>query len=133
MIKQVIAMRRDLHMRRGKEMAQASHASMKIFLDRMTFCFDRLDPITASVYELEVTPEMKSWIEGLFTKIVVGVGSLDELMEIHDKAIQAKLPVCLIEDSGATEFHGVATYTCLAIGPADADTIDAITGHLKLL
>jgi PTH2 family peptidyl-tRNA hydrolase len=121
-------------MRKGKMIAQGSHASMKIFFDRLSDVTDYdYEPTFDYTYTLRVTKEMKEWIEGKFTKIVVGVNSLDELLEIHDKAMQAKLPVCLIEDSGATEFHGVATYTCLAIGPADADTIDAITGHLKLL
>ncbi|MCA9071910.1 MAG: hypothetical protein KDA84_23440, partial [Planctomycetaceae bacterium] len=32
-----------------------------------------------------------------------------------------------------TEFHGVPTPTCLAIGPAGADKIDEITGKLQLL
>lgn len=39
----------------------------------------------------------------------------------------------MITDSGKTEFHGRSTRTCLAIGPAAADRIDAITGHLELL
>ena len=39
----------------------------------------------------------------------------------------------LITDAGHTEFHGVPTRTCLAIGPAWSDEIDAITGGLQLL
>jgi PTH2 family peptidyl-tRNA hydrolase len=61
------------------------------------------------------------------------VDSEEELMQIHDKAVEAGLEVHLITDSGRTEFHGQPTRTCLAIGPDEADKIDAITGHLELL
>ncbi len=59
--------------------------------------------------------------------------SEDELMAIHDKAVAARLEVHLITDSGKTEFHGVPTRTCLAIGPDEAEKIDEITGELQLL
>jgi len=39
----------------------------------------------------------------------------------------------VIVDSGLTEFHGVKTKTCLAIGPNKKEDIDKITGSLKLL
>jgi PTH2 family peptidyl-tRNA hydrolase len=61
------------------------------------------------------------------------VDSEEELMQIHDKALEAGLEVHLITDSGRTEFHGQPTRTCLAIGPDEADRIDAITGQLQLL
>ena len=54
-------------------------------------------------------------------------------MEIHDKALESVLEVHLITDSGKTEFYGEPTRTCLAIGPDEADKIDAITGDLQLL
>jgi PTH2 family peptidyl-tRNA hydrolase len=57
----------------------------------------------------------------------------EELTEIHDIALQAGLEVHLITDSGETEFHGEPTNTCLAIGPDEAEKIDAITGDLQLL
>jgi hypothetical protein len=34
---------------------------------------------------------------------------------------------------GRTEFGGVPTKSCLAMGPDEYERIDAITGHLKLL
>ena len=58
--------------------------------------------------------------------------SLDELKEIEAQAKEANLEVHLIVDSGRTEFNGVPTPTCLAIGPDEADKIDEITGGLKL-
>jgi PTH2 family peptidyl-tRNA hydrolase len=77
---------------------------------------------------------MWEWLNnGKFTKIVVGIPSEEELRNIYQTAINAELPASLIQDSGKTEFAGVPTYTAVAIGPSDADRIDAITGHLKLL
>ena len=61
------------------------------------------------------------------------VDSEEELMAVHDKAVAAGLVVHLITDSGKTEFHGVPTRTCLAIGPDEADKIDPVTGALQLL
>ena len=36
-VKQIIAVRRDLKMRRGKEAAQVAHAAMKVFLNGIKF------------------------------------------------------------------------------------------------
>lgn len=136
-IKQVICMRKDLHMRRGKEMAQASHASMGIFFD----LFKRKPQETADstiVYELQLPPgdtgvDMSVWIEGIFKKIVCAVNSEEELLSIYKAAEEKGLPCKLIQDCGLTEFNGVPTYTCCAIGPAKSILIDEITKELKLL
>ena len=140
MIKQVIVMRKDLNMRKGKMIAQGSHASMKIFFDRMkqsvNYPFSSIGDDATEVisYEIEnITKEMVEWIEGAFTKIVLSVNSLEELLEIKNKAEEAGLPVALIEDNGWTEFGGVKTITCIAIGPDDSERIDPITKDLKLL
>ena len=73
------------------------------------------------------------WLTGAFAKICCRVDSEDELMGILANATAAGLEVHLITDSGRTEFHGQPTRTCLAIGPDDAEKIDAVTGHLQLL
>jgi peptidyl-tRNA hydrolase len=72
-------------------------------------------------------------VRGSFAKVCCRVDSAEELMEIYNKAVDAGLEVHLITDSGKTEFHGQPTRTCLAIGPADAEKIDPITGELELL
>ncbi len=72
------------------------------------------------------------WINGLFTKVCLQVNSEAELLEIHKKSSDAGLEVHLIQDSGLTEFAGIKTYTCLAIGPDYSDRIDKITSELKL-
>ena len=49
------------------------------------------------------------------------------------KAENSNIPVTLITDCGLTEFHGVATNTCVGIGPWWSDEIDEFTKDLKLL
>ena len=124
-IKQVIVMRHDLGMRRGKQIAQGAHASMSFLTHRLQ---ER-----GSLTMDELTLEQQTWLTGAFAKVCCRVDSEQELIEIHDKAIAAGLEVHLITDSGRTEFHGQPTRTCLAIGPAEAEAIDAVTGHLQLL
>jgi PTH2 family peptidyl-tRNA hydrolase len=135
MVKQVIVMRKDLKMRKGKMIAQGAHASMKVFFDRISFCdlVEKLDD--KLIYEMKIisTPEMKEWAMGIFKKICVGVDAEQELLDVYNKAHDAGLPCAKIVDAGLTEFHGVPTLTCCAIGPANEDKIDIITGHLKLL
>lgn len=133
-VKQVIVMRKDLNMRKGKIAAQASHASLKVFFDMMVK--DR--NVDHHQYRLtlpdnDIGDAMNDWIEGLFTKICVSVNSEDELMVIYKMACDANLPCSLIVDAGLTEFAGVPTKTCLAIGPARSYLIDQITGKLPLL
>jgi PTH2 family peptidyl-tRNA hydrolase len=126
--KQVIVMRKDLNMRKGKMIAQGAHASMKVLLDRGAASAD------GETYTFTLTDAMHPWIvTGRFAKVTVGVTSEAELDDVVARARAADLPVALIVDSGKTEFHGVPTKTCCAIGPAWADEIDAITGALTLL
>jgi len=127
-IKQVIVLRKDLKMRKGKMVAQGAHASMKAIFDRGGVKHPESD-----VLVIEMTPEMKSWITGIFTKICVSVDSEEELLSIHQQAKEAGLICSLIQDAGLTEFGGVPTYTAVAVGPAESEDIDKITGGLKLL
>lgn len=118
--KQVIVMRNDLSMRKGKQIAQGSHAAMAFLTRRI----ESREPLTDA---------MKEWLADSFAKICCRVDNEEELLDIYQKAQEAGLEVHLITDSGRTEFHGVPTRTCLAIGPDYAEKIDPITGHLKLL
>jgi peptidyl-tRNA hydrolase, PTH2 family len=123
--KQVIVMRHDLMMRRGKQIAQGAHASMAFLTSRLK--------VSGVVSMGDFNEAAKAWLSGRFAKICCRVESEDELLAIRDQASQQGLEVHLITDSGKTEFHGVPTNTCLAIGPDEAAKIDAITGALKLL
>jgi len=129
-IKQVIVLRKDLNMRKGKMVAQGAHASMKVFFDRM---FNGGDMVGRNKMVFTQTPEDKEWMDGKFTKICVSVDSEEELLSVHQKACDAGINCAIIKDAGLTEFDGVETYTAVAIGPASSEKIDPITGDLKLL
>jgi PTH2 family peptidyl-tRNA hydrolase len=129
--KQVIVMRTDLNMRKGKMIAQGAHASMSVFFQMMK----RRNEEEIVIREMAMGEGgwTDRWMTGRFTKIVVGTGSEVELLQLHRAAQESKLPCSLITDAGLTEFNGVPTNTCIAIGPWDPAEIDKITGHLKLL
>ena len=127
--KQVIVVRKDLNMRKGKMVAQGAHASMKAVLDLMV---DKNDKMTLHL-EQPGYEAMKDWIEGRFTKICVSVNSESELLDVYNKAKEKGLICSLITDAGLTEFHEVPTITCCAIGPVWSDEVDEITAGLSLL
>ena len=123
-VKQVIVMRNDLGMRKGKMIAQGAHASIA-FLTRRLKSASHNGPWHPNAYATHVAsllgPEI-AWIEGSFAKVCVKVGSEAELLEIFQKAKDAGLEAHLITDSGLT-----------GIGPDLSEKIDPITGHLTLL
>jgi peptidyl-tRNA hydrolase, PTH2 family len=126
--KQVIVVRRDLKMRRGKEIAQGAHAACAWLADRV---LQEIRP-NGSVAPLVLSPAEQAWLESSFRKVTVKVNSEEELMATYTKALAAGLEVHLITDRGLTEFGGVPTRTCLAIGPDYDDLIDPVTGDLEL-
>jgi PTH2 family peptidyl-tRNA hydrolase len=81
--------------------------------------------------QFDTTP-YNHWINGDYTKIVVTVNSEQELLDIHNKAIEKRLLCSLVQDKGYTEFNNIPTYTCVAIGPDYSEKIDEITKDLKL-
>lgn len=127
MIKQVIVVRKDLNMRKGKMVAQGAHAAMAFLLQNVcSACGLGFD-------QIETMDIVNAWIKSGQTKICLSVDSKEELEALIVKAEEAKVPVHSIIDSGKTEFHGIPTLTCAAFGPFEADEIDKITGGLKLL
>ena len=127
MIKQIIVVRKDLNMRKGKLAAQVAHASMKVLLDSMSkgsrsWCLKGMNKDTP----------LNLWLKGLFTKIVVSVDSELELLKLITKAAELGIVNTPIIDAGNTEFNR-PTLTCVAFGPDESNKIDQLTGHLKLL
>ena len=110
-------------MRRGKEIAQGSHASIAFLTRRLNQCGLMFAPLTGA---------QKEWLSSSFTKVCLQVNSEQELFDIQRNAIKEGLECHLIFDNGATEFSGVSTLTCLAIGPDYSHKIDKVTSHLKL-
>ncbi len=112
-MKQVIVVRTDLKMGKGKIAAQVAHASLASFLKAGFFA-------------------KRKWLAQGMKKVVVKVSSEKELMEIYRKAKKMKLPHELIRDAGHTQLEP-GTITALGIGPAKDEEIDKITSRLKLL
>lgn len=158
--KQVIVVRTDLKMRKGKIAAQAAHAAMKVFLDRVPGTpmtqfgehvsivrpqpgfadrYDRAAPgapdesVVRGEIKIPLNAPMMDWLMGRFTKVCCRADSEEELLRVCDAALEARLSCALIQDAGLTEFGGKPTLTCAAIGPAYPKDIDPVTGHLKLL
>ncbi len=113
MHKQVIAVRRDLKLSRGKLAVQVAHASLE--------AYKRVDSRSRDAWERDGSK-----------KVVVGVQDLRELEELHRKARSKKLPCALIRDAGRTELPP-GTVTCLGIGPVNEGEADSVTGNLKMI
>lgn len=124
MFKQILVLRKDLNMRKGKMIAQGAHASLAAILAHSQ---EGEEP------SLIKDTRVQAWLSGKFTKIAVSVDSEAELLAVHDLAQKNGFLCSLIQDSGLTEFNGVPTYTAVAVGPALAEDLHPITGHLKLL
>lgn len=124
-------MRKDLGMRKGKMIAQGSHASLGSLLKMA-----KREESAAGVkieFNFPADSVLDKWLNGIFTKVCVYVESEQDLDEIKAKCEAAGIPNSLILDAGLTEFHGVPTKTCLGIGPWWSSEIDKITGSLPLL
>ncbi len=123
-VKQVIVVRADLQMRKGKIAAQVAHASMSFLLGN----FSKDGRMVTYL-----TKPQQDWLSESHAKIVARVESEQELLDLIAKGRAASIDVRKIIDAGRTEFHSIPTLTCAAFGPDYCDVLDAITGHLKLL
>jgi PTH2 family peptidyl-tRNA hydrolase len=111
--KQCIVIRSDLGLSSGKIAAQAAHASIM-------------------AYERAKEDERVKWKRSGQKKIVLKVGSVDEILKLGEEAISAGVACAVVKDAGLTEVPP-ATITAIGIGPTRADDLDRITGKLKLL
>jgi PTH2 family peptidyl-tRNA hydrolase len=114
--KQVIVVRTDLNMSKGKIAAQAGHAAVS----------------SAEIARKRYPKWWKAWIKEGQCKIAVKVKSERDLLKLKRQAEERGLPYALIYDRGLTELPP-NTLTCLGIGPAPCDLVDEITGKLALL
>lgn len=135
--KQMIVVRRDLKMRKGKIAAQAGHACVEATLGallrehrqgQLELAGER---IGLSHAPHDVSP-LTDWFDAGIAKVCVYVDSEEELLDLADAGRALGFYVALIRDAGHTEFHGEATYTCLAFEPLPPEEIDQLTGNLPL-
>lgn len=114
-IKQVIVVRTDLGMGKGKIAAQVGHAC-----------------VLGAEHVRKSNPEwFNKWWMGQ-EKVVLKVEGIKELDEIKKAAIDLGLPWSEVTDAGHTQI-APGTTTCISIGPAPEELVDKITGDLKLL
>ena len=114
-IKQVIVVRTDLDMGKGKIAAQVGHAC-----------------VLGAEHVRKSNPEwFTQWWNGQ-EKVVVKVSTLKELEEIKQGVIELGLPWSEVTDAGHTQIEP-GTITCISVGPAPEEKIDKITGELSLL
>jgi peptidyl-tRNA hydrolase, PTH2 family len=112
-LKQVILVRNDLKLPKGKLAAQASHASVEAVLKS-----DR--------------SKVKEWHDFGQKKIVLKVADEKELIKFFQKAKELGFTASLITDAGKTVV-APGTKTCVGIGPDNEDEIDKLTGNLKMM
>ena len=114
-LKQVIVLRTDLEMGKGKMCAQAAHASIEAFLKaRQKDSF-----------------EADHWLRGGMPKIVVKANSEKEIIELFEAA-KKTVPAALIKDAGMTQVSP-GSITALGLGPAPETDLNKYTKNLKLL
>jgi PTH2 family peptidyl-tRNA hydrolase len=113
--KQVIILRKDLKMSKGKSAAQASHAS-----------------VAAAIKSLrEKEQDFSIWWKTGQTKIILGVDSEEELIELENKLRTTGVILAKINDAGRTQLPPNTT-TALGIGPHANKEVEIITSALKL-
>ncbi len=137
--KQMIVMRRDLKMRKGKIAAQAGHACVEATLIALAregrLGQVRVTPDENWIYlddEGSAPTPLSDWFEAGVAKVCVYVDSEEELLDLARRGRELGFAVALIRDAGHTEFHGEPTYTCLAFEPLSSEQIDPLTGELPL-
>jgi PTH2 family peptidyl-tRNA hydrolase len=104
----------DIPMSAGKLAVQVAHAAVDCFL---------------KLYEKNPSL-LKKWVNEGQKKIVLKAG-MEEIEALKKKAGSMGLCTSLIRDAGLTELEP-GTVTALAIGPAEENIIDKITGQLPL-
>ena len=135
--KQMLIVRRDLKMRKGKIAAQASHASVEAVLKAIVK--NRAGQLRTATEAMPIRTlrraggsPLTDWFRYGMAKICVYVDSEEELLALDQKAREADVTTALILDAGFTEFHGQPTYTALAFEPLEAERADELTGGLPL-
>jgi PTH2 family peptidyl-tRNA hydrolase len=113
MYKQVILVRKDLNLSKGKMGAQIGHGCVEAVL--------KSDKKLVS-----------NWRNLGQKKIVLKVENEKELYKFKEEAKDFGITTALIKDAGMTELKP-GTITCLAIGPDTEERIDNITKDLKML
>lgn len=112
-MKQVIMVRQDLKLPKGKLAAQVAHAAVEAVLRS----------------EKDI---VKKWRAEGMMKIVVKVKDEKELYRYKGLADELGITNAVITDAGKTVV-APGTVTCMAIGPDEEELVDKVSGKLKIL
>ena len=113
--KQVIVVRAELDLSRGKWCAQAAHAAL----------------MAAEEARKRHRLWYRKWLEEGQKKVILQVPSLKDLERLKALAEKMKVPTAIVVDFGLTEV-APGTVTCMGFGPAPGEVVDRITGSLPL-
>lgn len=114
--KQVLAVRTDLGMGKGKLAAQCAHAAIAAM---------------QKAHERGRGAWVHAWLAQGQEKIVVRVEGLQALCDLFERANET-VPAALVKDAGKTQLPP-GTPTCVGLGPAPEEVLDPFTRALKLL
>ncbi len=115
-IKQVILIRMDITMGKGKTIAQGCHASLMSYLEA-----EKKNKLIA-----------KEWLDTGEKKIVLKASDEETLVKLFKAFEFKKVPCALVSDAGLTQLPP-GTKTALGIGPWKSSEIDLFTKGFKLL
>jgi len=113
MYKQIIVIRNDLKISKGKLIAQCCHAAI-------------------SAVKKTTGRKFIIWDRSGQKKVILKAKNLDELLKLKNKCRKLKITHALISDAGLTELKP-GTITAMAIGPEKEAKMDKVTGSLPLL
>ena len=113
MYKQVIIVRQDLKLPKGKLAVQVAHASVESAL--------KAD-----------SKVLSDWRRNGAKKVVVKVENQKELEKFLGIADSEGIPKYLVSDAGRTVIEP-GTKTALGLGPADEELLEKLTGSLKMV
>ncbi|XP_051891497.1 peptidyl-tRNA hydrolase 2, mitochondrial isoform X2 [Pristis pectinata] len=113
--KMVLVVRNDLKMGKGKVAAQCSHAAVSAYRQ----------------LQIRNPDLLRQWEYCGQPKVVVKAPDEDSIMGLLMHAKELGLTISLIQDAGRTQIAS-GSRTVLGIGPASAELVDQVTGHLKL-
>ena len=114
--KQIIVVRTDLAMSKGKTAVQVAHGSLSSYVKTKKHYPDWAD----------------NWFKEGQKKIAVKVKSEDEILQLADLAKKNNIPFAIINDAGLTQLPP-GTITVVGLGPSREEILDKICGDLSLL
>lgn len=111
--KQVILVRTDLKLPKGKLAAQVAHASVEAALKASK-------------------SDLSKWRNQGQKKVVLKISSKEEVFKFKTICEDENVVCAVITDAGKTVI-APGTVTCIGIGPDSEEKIDSITGSLSML